>query len=282
MSGLETAALIRRRKRSAHTPIIFLTAFADEVHVAEGYAQGAVDYITTPVVPAVLCAKVRVFCDLYRMSQKVLRQAEERIVLAEERSKREAAEEANRRLAFLTRAGEVLGQSLDQEVTARDVVHLPLPLLADEARLAILGPDRVITRSYQARRGTEDGRIEDLPPEASVDPALIEAIGRSLAGVSTSSDGAPVIALPIRGGERLFAVLGLSRTASGREFTHADVTVARMFASRAASALENAQLYHEVQEADRQKNEFLSMLAPRTAQPTGADPQRERGPSPEG
>ena len=35
----------------------------------------------------------------------------------------------------------------------------------------------------------------------------------------------------------------------------------RMFASRAASALENAQLYHEVQQADRQKNEFLSMLA---------------------
>ena len=94
---------------SAHTPIIFLTAFADEVHVAEGYAQGAVDYITTPVVPAVLCAKVRVFCDLYRMSQKVLRQAEERIVLAEERSKREAAEEANRRLAFLPARGKYWG-----------------------------------------------------------------------------------------------------------------------------------------------------------------------------
>src|SRR5262249_45511443 len=31
MDGLETAALIRRRRRSAHTPIIFLTAFADEV-----------------------------------------------------------------------------------------------------------------------------------------------------------------------------------------------------------------------------------------------------------
>src|SRR6266850_7616302 len=71
MSGLETASLIRQRKRSAHTPIIFLTAFADEMRVAEGYAQGAVDYITTPVVPAVLRAKVRVFCDLYRMSQQV-------------------------------------------------------------------------------------------------------------------------------------------------------------------------------------------------------------------
>src|SRR4029077_15791036 len=45
MNGFETAALIRRRKKSALTPIIFITAFGDEVHQAEGYAQGAVDYI---------------------------------------------------------------------------------------------------------------------------------------------------------------------------------------------------------------------------------------------
>ena len=102
MDGYETAQLIRRRKKSAHTPIIFLTAFADEVRVVEGYAHGAVDYILTPVVPEILRAKVRVFVDLYRMTQQVKRQAEERVALAEERTKRAAAEEANRRLAFLT------------------------------------------------------------------------------------------------------------------------------------------------------------------------------------
>src|SRR5881392_670315 len=64
MDGLETAAMIRRRRRSAHTPIIFITAFADEVRQAEGYAQGAVDYIPAPVVPEILRAKVRVFVDL--------------------------------------------------------------------------------------------------------------------------------------------------------------------------------------------------------------------------
>ena len=40
LDGLETAALIRKRKRSTHTPIIFLTAFTDEVRIAEGYAHG--------------------------------------------------------------------------------------------------------------------------------------------------------------------------------------------------------------------------------------------------
>src|SRR5437762_3599031 len=41
MDGFETAALIRQRKRSAHTPIIFITAFSDEMHAAQGYSLGA-------------------------------------------------------------------------------------------------------------------------------------------------------------------------------------------------------------------------------------------------
>lgn len=67
MSGLETAALIRQRKKSRHTPIIFITAFADDVQTAEGYALGAVDYIMTPIVPEILRAKVKVFVELFQM-----------------------------------------------------------------------------------------------------------------------------------------------------------------------------------------------------------------------
>ena len=59
IDGFETASLIRGRKHSAHTPIIFLTAFPDEVHAARGYAHGAVDYLQTPIVPEVLRAKSR-------------------------------------------------------------------------------------------------------------------------------------------------------------------------------------------------------------------------------
>src|SRR5690242_15120416 len=54
MNGFETAQLIRKRRKSAHTPIIFLTAFVDEVRTSEGYARGAVDFVSTPVVPEIL------------------------------------------------------------------------------------------------------------------------------------------------------------------------------------------------------------------------------------
>ena len=53
IDGFETAGLIRKYKRSAHTPIIFITAYTDEMQTALGYSLGAVDYILSPVVPEV-------------------------------------------------------------------------------------------------------------------------------------------------------------------------------------------------------------------------------------
>jgi len=75
MDGFETAALIRRRARSEHTPIIFITGYGDETHVARGYSLGAVDYILTPVVPEVLRAKVSVFVELWRQSARLAQRA---------------------------------------------------------------------------------------------------------------------------------------------------------------------------------------------------------------
>ncbi len=42
MDGFETAALIRQRRQSEHTPIIFLTAFPDDTFASRGYSLGAV------------------------------------------------------------------------------------------------------------------------------------------------------------------------------------------------------------------------------------------------
>ncbi len=76
MDGLETAALIRSRKNSEHIPIIFITAYGDEVFMERGYSLGAVDYILQPVVPEILRAKVGVFVELYQKKEEIKLQAE--------------------------------------------------------------------------------------------------------------------------------------------------------------------------------------------------------------
>ena len=77
MDGFDTAALMRKRMESKDTPIIFLTAGTlDENHVSRGYSLGAVDYLYKPIVPEFLKAKVQVFTDLYRKSERLARSEE--------------------------------------------------------------------------------------------------------------------------------------------------------------------------------------------------------------
>jgi PAS domain S-box-containing protein len=74
MDGFETAALIRQRDRTLHTPIIFISAInSTDTHVSKGYLLGAVDYIFAPVVPEILRAKILVFIDLFRKTEEVAR-----------------------------------------------------------------------------------------------------------------------------------------------------------------------------------------------------------------
>jgi signal transduction histidine kinase len=270
MDGFETAGLIRQRRKSAHTPIIFVTAFADDMRMTQGYAQGAVDYILAPVVPEMLRAKVSVFVDLFRMTQQVREQANEQIALAEERSRRAAVEESNRRLGFLARAGAVLGSSLDREATGRDLVRLTMPVLADEAALvladAVGGEPQVISGRHEAPSVvlTEAANWRSLsqPLAAAITAGLSTGTEQFLPSPGSSNGESPAVAiLPLQARGRTFGVLALSRVASGRHFSSSDLTMAEALLSRAASALDNAQLFKELENADRQRNEFLSMLA---------------------
>ncbi len=77
LDGFETARMIRSRRRSASTPIIFVTAVnMDEADEFQGYSLGAVDYICAPIVPEVLRAKVSVFVQLHRQTENARRQAQ--------------------------------------------------------------------------------------------------------------------------------------------------------------------------------------------------------------
>ena len=117
MDGFETAALIRERKRSEHTPIIFITAFNDEAQIAKGYSLGAVDFISTPIEPDVLRTKVGVFVDLYQKTETIRQQAAHRVQLAREQAARQVAEKAMRRSALLAEASRLLSRSLDFDAT---------------------------------------------------------------------------------------------------------------------------------------------------------------------
>jgi signal transduction histidine kinase len=72
--GFELAHTIRQHPRFEKIAIIFISA----VHVSDvdrltGFEQGAVDYISVPIVPRLLRARVRVFVELYRKTRELER-----------------------------------------------------------------------------------------------------------------------------------------------------------------------------------------------------------------
>ncbi len=78
MDGFETAALIKDREKSRHIPIIFVTAVSkEERFVQQGYAAGAVDYMSKPFDADILKAKVRLFVDLFNYTAQHRRQTEQ-------------------------------------------------------------------------------------------------------------------------------------------------------------------------------------------------------------
>jgi PAS domain S-box-containing protein len=134
MDGLETAELVRKRRQSRRTPIIFITA-SDPASsdVARGYSAGAVDYVFKPVVPEILRAKVRTFLDLYRKGEELRRsEAYTRVVLEKAFDAFVALDPEGRVVDWNPQAEATFGWTRE-EVLGRPLASLIIPLQFREA-----------------------------------------------------------------------------------------------------------------------------------------------------
>jgi signal transduction histidine kinase len=138
LDGFELAAIIRGHPRYQKTAIIFVSA----VHLTDldrlkGYASGAVDYVSVPVVPELLRAKVKVFAELYRktreaerLNQELERRVAERTAALEASTSKqieltEQLRDADRRKdEFLAALGHELRNPLAPIVNAASIMRL--------------------------------------------------------------------------------------------------------------------------------------------------------------
>jgi signal transduction histidine kinase len=189
MDGFETARMIRSRKRSRHTPIIFITAHGrDDQDILAAYQLGAVDFLFKPLVAEVLRAKVSVFVELQRRSTEIslqaelLREAERREhgrALEEERRRWEAEslrrqmdelEAADRRKdEFLAFLGHELRNPLTPIVAGLELVGQRLGIL-HPSDAALLATCRTMQR--QARHLTR--LVDDLLDISRINSGKIE------------------------------------------------------------------------------------------------------------
>jgi signal transduction histidine kinase/PleD family two-component response regulator len=288
MDGFETAALIRERKRSEHTPIIFITAYNDEGQIAKGYSLGAVDFISTPIESEVLRTKVGVFVDLYQKTETIRQQAAHRVQLAREQAARQVAEKAMRRSALLAEASRLLSRSLDIDATLASLHRAVVPSLADACQLVMYDANRDI---WFAPLATEKSGSVGAGPNSharleQVDPKLAEAVREAVeSGHAQSIDAETVANAPDLGAKKTWSsvivapliardvplgAIVCALQGSRRRFEPADIALIENLASRAATALDNAQLFQTIREGERRKDEFLAMLGHELRNPLAA------------
>ena len=116
LDGFELADMIRNHPRFNKTAIIFISG----VHLTDtdkinGYKRGAVDYISVPVIPEVLRAKIGVFVELHRKTRQLERMNIDLERLVEERT------EALRKSNAMHRERAELLELATEAIIARDM-----------------------------------------------------------------------------------------------------------------------------------------------------------------
>ncbi len=149
MDGFELADIIRRHPRFQQLAILFISAVClTDLDRLKGYQRGAVDYISVPIIPELLRAKVSVFAELYRRTRQMealnreLRSLSHSLIVAQDNERR--------------RIARALHDGLGQELTAAKMVVDSL-LGEDEPansskRLATVDLSEMILRAIQQVR----------------------------------------------------------------------------------------------------------------------------------
>ncbi|APR79008.1 Signal transduction histidine kinase CheA [Minicystis rosea] len=211
---------------------------------------------------------------------------ENALLLAKEQAARAAAEDAERRAAFLAKAGVLLSESLDYEETFARLGRLCVQQLADWCAIDVV-EGREIRRLAVAHRDPVKERLlrqvqERYPPrwdsphpaakvlrtgEPVLTPELTDEGLRTLChddehyrlarAVGTRTG----LSVPLIARGQTLGVLNLASDVPGRPFGRADLDLAEEVARRAAIAIDNARLYRASQEAVRARSEFLTVAS---------------------
>lgn len=203
-----------------------------------------------------------------------------------ERLARAEAQRAERRAAFLARAGAELAASLDYQATLEKVAALAVPALADWCAVDMVGEDRRlerlavvhvdpakvelarrIWREYPVDPDAEEGAPQtlragrpQLVPELT--DAALEAMARSpehlalLREVGLSS----AIAVPILVGGQAIGLISFVSSDSRRRYQPADLQMAEQLAQRAATAIENARAHAALKLSDEKREATVAAL----------------------
>jgi PAS domain S-box-containing protein len=280
----ESRELVIRHARSDFTDPYEVTAVrSDGSHFPAELKGGALSYGTR---------RAR-FVSVRDLTHRKRAEENERRLLSEQVA-RAAAEAAQARAQFLAEASRVLSSSFDYETTIARVARLAVPYLADYCVIDMWDGERLRRVASAAAGVAQESlvqRLKEYVPDPtwldnpivrvirSAEPLLVpdasrvlpETVARSPEHLELLRQLAPRSAMfvPIKGGDGVLGVISMVATDSARRFTPEDLALAENLAGRTGLAIQNAQLFHEAHQANRARDEVLSLVAHDLRNPLG-------------
>jgi PAS domain S-box-containing protein len=198
----------------------------------------------------------------------------------DQKQAQEALIRSEERLRFLAEASTVLSASLDSRANLARLAPLIVPRIADWCAIDLVERDGSLVRLSVAHREPElEERTWGLGRQLAASHGLAKPLreGPWLIPQLSPSSGAErlpgpcveairelglrsVITVPLVVQGEPAGLLWLGTDRGARRYGAEDLAVAEDLARRAGASLENARLFHELQEADRAKDQFLAML----------------------
>jgi len=171
--GFETTRILKRNDNMAHVPVVFMTGLSETEHIVKGLEAGGVDYVTKPVAPDELVARIRVHLANARASQsaRVALDASGRFLLAVNSSGELlwATPQARRLLAHHTSGMPdrlILPLAVRAWVARAAKAGAPAPIIAEA------GPNK-LEISFLARTGPDQFMLRLTEDNATSAPAAL-------------------------------------------------------------------------------------------------------------
>jgi signal transduction histidine kinase len=180
MNGFELADIIHQHPRFQQIPIIFISALLlTDVDRLKGYQAGAVDYISVPIIPELLRAKVSVFSELHRRAQQLntlnaeLRRLSSSLIAMQDQERRRIARNLH----------DSLGQELAVARMCIDGIVLQDQAIDSRTKLAATEASATIDRAIQQVRSIS----HLLHPPLLDEVGLVSALRWLLEGLTKRS-----------------------------------------------------------------------------------------------
>ncbi len=141
MNGFEVCEHVKRNPKTAHIPIIFVTALGDESDEYKGFELGAVDYITKPISPAIVRARVKTHLSLVQAEQ--LKQAHIDLVQRLGRAAEYKDTDTGEHIVRMSQYSKVLALGIGMSENQAELLHQAAPM-HDVGKIGI--PDAILLK----------------------------------------------------------------------------------------------------------------------------------------